>query len=219
MTTDSRQLLTVSGTSALAALLITLFVAWHGTPVPGDVGVIREFQGWEVLRRNEGWINPLGSLELQLPLMAGALLLVTLGPRAGLPISGSIERAQAIGILAAALALRFLTGPLKEAARAERPAGFDLHVARDFAGYGFPSGHVYSDVLVFGVLAVVAPVILGRFFGSAARVLCLAIILLAGPARMVVGAHWPSDVLGGYLWGIAALCLALAAGRRMARGL
>jgi undecaprenyl-diphosphatase len=217
MRTDSRQLLTAAGASGLMALAITLFVAWHGTPVPGDVSVIREFQGWTALQRNEGWINPLGSMEIQLPLLAIALAMATFGTHAGFAFADRRQRFEAIAILAAALALRFLTGPLKEAARAERPAGFDLHVARDFAGYGFPSGHVYSDVLVFGVLAVVAPVLVGRFAGSAVRVACLTIIVLAGPARMVVGAHWPSDVAGGYLWGFAALCLAIAAGQHAAR--
>ena len=86
---------------------------------------------------------------------------------------------------------------------------------RQFDGYGFPSGHVYGDVLIFGVLAVIAPVVFGRTAGAAARVLCLAVIVLAGPARMVIGAHWPSDVLGGYLWGATALCLAVIGGRRL----
>lgn len=217
MRTDSRELLTAAGASAGVALLISLFVAWHGTPIPGDVGVIREFQEWTALRRNEGWINPLGAMEIQLPLLAILLAMATFGTYAGLPFATARQRVEAIGILCAAFALRFLTGPLKEGVRAERPAGFDLHIARDFAGYGFPSGHVYSDVLVFGAVAAVAPLVFGRFAGGGVRVFCIAIILLAGPARMVVGAHWPSDVLGGYLWGFAALCLALAAGKHAAR--
>jgi len=219
MRTEPRQLLTAAGASGLAALAITIFVAWHGTPIPGDVSVIREFQGWSALQRNEGWINPLGNMEVQLPLLAMAIALATFGTRAGFPDVTPRQRLEAIAILSAAFALRFLTGPLKEVARAERPAGFNLHVARDFSGYGFPSGHVYSDVLVFGVLAFVAPLLFGRLLGSGVRVACLAIIVLAGPARMVVGAHWPSDVAGGYLWGFAALCLAVAAGQHFARRL
>ncbi len=38
---------------------------------------------------------------------------------------------------------------------------------------------------------------------------CLALILLTGYGRILVGAHWPSDVLGGYLWGGLLLLLAL----------
>lgn len=217
MKTDWTQLLTAAGASAFAALAITFFVAWHGTPVPGDVSVIRGVQDWAALRRNEEWINPLGSMEFQLPALAIALAVATVGTHASFSDSSRRQRMEVICMLGVALALRFLTVPLKEIARAERPAGLDLHIARDFAGYGFPSGHVYSDVLVFGVLAVAAPVLFGKFVGSGMRVFCLAVILLAGPARMVVGAHWPSDVAGGYLWGVAALCLAMAAGRRFSR--
>ena len=38
---------------------------------------------------------------------------------------------------------------------------------------------------------------------------CLALILLTGYGRILVGAHWPSDVLGGHLWGGLLLLLAL----------
>jgi undecaprenyl-diphosphatase len=134
------------------------------------------------------------------------------------PGGGAIERTHAIWVLGIALALRFVNTPLKQATQADRPlADLGVHVTRDFAGYGFPSGHVYSDVLIFGAIAFVAPAIFGRTAGAAIRVTCVAIILMAGPARMVVGAHWPSDVAGGYLWGVAALCLCLALASRMMR--
>ena len=43
----------------------------------------------------------------------------------------------------------------------------------------------------------------------AAAIVCLALILLTGYGRILVGAHWPSDVLGGYLWGALLLLLAI----------
>ncbi len=218
-TRDSGELLRFAGAAALAALALTLYVAWHGTPIPGDIRVIEEFQGWTALRRNEGWINPLGSIEWQLPIVLGALILAAFGHRMGFDGGSPAQRTEAVWLLVSAFVLRLMTNPLKELARAERPhADLGLSVLRDFEGYGFPSGHVYADVLIFGSVAIAAPIIAGRLAGSIIRVVCLAIIVLAGPARMVVGAHWPSDVLGGYLFGAAALCLAVVASRRIAKG-
>jgi undecaprenyl-diphosphatase len=219
MTRNSSQLLRLAGACGAAAFALTLFVAWHGTPIPGDIGIIERVQSWDTLRRNEGWINPLGSLQWQIPIVLAALTLAAFGHRAGLDGGSPAQRTEAIWLIIVAFGLRLLTGPLKELARAERPnIDFGLHVVRNFEGYGFPSGHVYSDVLIFGSIAIAAPILIGRTAGSAARVACLAVIALAGPARMVVGAHWPSDVAGGYLFGIAAVCLAVLAGKRIAKG-
>jgi undecaprenyl-diphosphatase len=109
---------------------------------------------------------------------------------------------------------RFGDSLLKEIVRSPRPvAGVHVHVDGFSNGFGFPSGHVYSDVLIYGVLAVMATSYLSPRLASVARVLVVALIVLSGPARVAVGAHWPSDTIGGYLWGGAALCAAVWFGR------
>ncbi len=200
-----------------AALALTLLVAWHGTPLPGDVRVIRDFQDRRVLDDNAAWVNALGRYHWQLAGVAAALALAALGPWLGLRAGAQKDRLAAVWTVLLGLGLRIFSGPLKDMAQAQRPTtDFHVKVTADFPGYGFPSGHVYSDVLMYGALAVIAPSLLGRGAGTAVRVFFCAVIVLAGPMRMAVGAHWPSDVLGGYLWGAAALCLAVAGGRRLA---
>jgi undecaprenyl-diphosphatase len=214
---SQRDLMRVAAYSAGVALLLTLYVAWHGTPIPGDVAVIRKFQAVGFFDDNERWVNALGLFSWQVGLVALGLLIAAFGPAAGLTAGSRQQRTAAIWSLLIALGLRVLSTPLKEMAQAKRPSlDFHVRVNAEFPGYGFPSGHVYSDVLIFGTLAVVAPRLVGPAAGAAVRVLCLAVIVLAGPSRMSIGAHWPSDVLGGYLWGTAALCLAVAGGWRMA---
>lgn len=216
MPRTQRDLLRIAGWCGLAAVALTLLVAWHGTPLPGDVRVIREFQGIRLLDNNETWINVFGRIQWQAVTVLVALLLAAFGPALGLRAGSQKERLLAAWTMLLALALRVLSNPLKEMAQAERPTtDFHIRVTADFAGYGFPSGHVYGDILVYGALAVVAPILFGRGAGAAVRVFTVALIVLAGPARMAVGAHWPSDVLGGYLWGVAALCVALVGGRRL----
>ena len=73
---------------------------------------------------------------------------------------------------------------------------------------GFPSGHATAAAAFFGAVVFLAgawPPAARR----AIRILAVAMILLVGTARVMLRAHWPSDVLAGTALGLA---LAAAAG-------
>lgn len=76
--------------------------------------------------------------------------------------------------------------------------------------FSFPSGHATSAAVVYLLLAWLAP----PRWRSAAWALALAMILLNGVSRMMLGVHWISDIAGGTLLGTAfALVGAWWAGR------
>jgi membrane-associated phospholipid phosphatase len=65
----------------------------------------------------------------------------------------------------------------------------------------FPSGHVTGAVLLYGLLFVIAGRIGNRGVRIGVRAFALTVIGTIGFARIWFGAHWPSDVLAGYLLG------------------
>lgn len=92
---------------------------------------------------------------------------------------------------------------LKRVIKRERPAMDELvRVARVIREPSFPSGHVMHYVATFGFLAAAAlanlkPSRLRRAIVAA----CVGMTALVGPSRVYLGAHWPSDVGAGYLFG------------------
>jgi membrane-associated phospholipid phosphatase len=72
--------------------------------------------------------------------------------------------------------------------------------------YSFPSSHAYSGTL--GSLFLAQTLIQN---GLSLGALCLAIGFLIGISRIFVGAHYPSDVLGGWALGVVVVlgCTAL----------
>jgi membrane-associated phospholipid phosphatase len=79
---------------------------------------------------------------------------------------------------------------------------------------GFPSGHTAAAIVMYGALAVVAS---GRVRSRPARVaiVCAAVLVpvAVGVSRVYRGMHFPTDVLGGALLGVAWLAASVLAVR------
>jgi membrane-associated phospholipid phosphatase len=98
----------------------------------------------------------------------------------------------------------------------DRPSPDLIYIYRENATQSFPSGHVTFYVCYFGFLCFVAYALLRR--GSNVRRLALTLaalpVLLVGPSRIYLGAHWPSDTLGAYLLSGVWLAFSLAMYKR-----
>jgi undecaprenyl-diphosphatase len=88
----------------------------------------------------------------------------------------------------------------------------DAHAALVHAlGKSFPSGHAMSSTVTYGALLLVFLPALPRRGKFVAFVATIALVLLIGMSRLMLGVHFISDVVAGYVLGLAWLIGSTAA--------
>jgi len=175
-----------------ATVLLTALAAGDGV-LPGDVAIATEVQ--------EGDLPAAGALADAAFVLGGTPLVtaVALGLTVGLLRA---RRGAEAWFLLAIVATRAGNWLLKAIVDSPRPPASLVRVSEDASGLGFPSSHVLSAVLVYGSVIALAPFLVGpRPARIALSVAAAVAIPVTGFGRIYTGAHWPSDVLGGYLWG------------------
>jgi membrane-associated phospholipid phosphatase len=197
-----RRLLLAGALFALSLVIALAVLARLYTVLPIDLWVTRELQErqWAVVARLMYAVSFFGYTPWSLvTVLAGSsLLAMLLSWRDGLYLA----------LITAGQGL--VNAGIKTAIGRPRPLDDAVDVFVPEHGFSFPSGHVMFYTVFFGFLLFLA---LTRPASPRLRWLAgvplAALVALVGPSRIILGAHWLSDVIAAYLLGLLLLVLAI----------
>ncbi len=181
---------------ALIFLTVGLFIlAWAFPVFPGDQAAVLRFQGFQSqgLTAVAVAVSLLGSTPIVLGMVGGtAVGLLLLRRRVdALMVCFSLVP------MAVGNELKLLVG---------RTRSEYLLVGTPPTSLSFPSGHALAAAIIGGLLIfLVGELVPAKPLRRALQATILLLILAIGASRVYLGLHWPSDVIGGYLFGIAVL--------------
>jgi hypothetical protein len=181
--------MTSTRTLVLAAAAVTLLVGGSARLfpyLPGDIAVANAFQA---ISPGTGWVAPMvrtASAPMKYFLMAIALVGTwrLAGPRALLVVAAAIVLEQTLGESSKLLFGR------------PRPSRELVAVIGTPTGLSFPSTFMTLYSVTIGALFVLAWRMKESTPRTAVLVASGVVLLVAAAARIVPGAHWPSDAFG-----------------------
>lgn len=191
-----------AGYLLLVCVLLVTFLclglyAWHVDHAGWEVDVMRRLQ--------DSGLPGLRPVSIGLAVAGGGLPWYVLVGAIGVLLL-LLNGLRALVLLLLAAILQDVGAAVKLLVERARPTDGAVDVWREVGSYSFPSGHVLSATLIVGLLFVaLGHSALEARLKRALQGACLVWILLMGVGRMVVGAHWPTDVLGGYIVGVLLL--------------
>jgi undecaprenyl-diphosphatase len=178
---------------ALVAALAAA-VTFSATVVSVDEALGRLARGGaDQLSHEAGFaLSSLGGTDLVIPLTAlAALVLVLLRHWSG-----------ALTIVCAVLATQGVVHLIKVLVERPRPAANDAIASA--SGFSFPSAHSATSMALYATLGLLgARACAGRGLRAAVLACAAGLVAAIGISRLLLGAHYPIDVLAGWLTGAA----------------
>ena len=181
--------------AALGVMGAICYLAAAYDTFPGDADVLRRFQGFR-----SPWMDDaaVAATALAQPLMIYVSL-----PTISLALLLGGRKADALVILLVIIAEGINLG-VKELVGRPRPEFSLLVTSPDSPA--FPSGHAIHAFMLGALLIIILGQLIKPYWPRVAVQALLGVAILAsGASRVYLGAHWPSDVIGGYLLG--GLCI------------
>jgi membrane-associated phospholipid phosphatase len=184
-------------------VLLATFVHFHSV-LGIDVTITKEFQ-----ENQNPWLSGLMTavsyIGYQLWLSIGLVVLAVV-------ILWMVDlRLEAVTVAVVYAVSGLLDGLIKLIVGRPRPNANLVEVFRTAGGQSFPSGHVMSYVAFWGLLFTFGVILFDgrRWWRITLLVVSAFFVVMVGPSRIYLGAHWASDVLGAYLIEAALLGIAL----------
>ena len=175
----------------LLFVVLALAVAELSIVARGDIALANSIHSL-----TSGWLTT-GALAVTELASTDVILIATAAAVVALTATRHWRGATALAI--SVLATQAVVSVAKGLAERPRP---DEHGAMvETGGFSFPSAHSASAVALYVMLALIAGSALrGRVRGSA-WAMAIALALAIGVSRVYLGAHYPTDVLAGWLTG------------------
>lgn len=181
----------------LGAVAALTALAGAHTPLPGDAGIITWAQGQPL---------PGPTVARVARAIGGTELVLGVGWAAAVALWLAGRRREALLLALGLVVLPLAQAGIKELLDRPRPWPPLVELRAGYSSPSFPSGHVMSSTFLYGFALYLCwrqplprPLMVGLALFS------LFALTLAGPASVYLGVHWPSDVLGGYAWGLVLL--------------
>lgn len=165
-----------------------------------DLGMLYWFNSWR-----GPWLNP----ALMFISHLGDLVVILAVLLAGIVLMSVLRQRRLAGILLIVALIGWgIEWGVKLAVDRPRP-DISNALVRPSAQPSFPSGHALMTMAVYGSLAMLLRRV-NRRLGAALLVGAVAISVVVGLTRVMIGVHYPFDVLVGWIAGLA--CVTLAQG-------
>lgn len=154
------------------------------------------------LREFEAWLTPIMVSATNLGSIMGLLIQAIIVVAIMYWRNDAVTRNQIIRFAITTIGAMILFVLLKNQIARPRPSLYPspYHITT----YSFPSGHSLSSSAFYGgVIQLCIPHIKHRWRRWLLLIGCAILVMLIGVSRMYFSVHYPTDVLGGYIGGIA----------------